>query len=197
METINIMKSTEQNFKVSKCGKYFRTKILRFKPGNISIDVNMSTSQLHTNRTEAEKYMKLILDMEVAVKKELESQGLNYDPMKLIVHSIQIICSWSEGFDIRHTLSIEDQAKLVVLWYDNAYKKAKERCVETLSGLKEKPVPYIGNYRAHDKYNHDNKIFELEMEELDQYYKEDPLDVMLAKSKEMLDMLIKKNNDEI
>ena len=49
----------KNNFKVDKCGKYFRTHILKFNPGNIAIGVRFSTMQLHQNREATEKYMKL------------------------------------------------------------------------------------------------------------------------------------------
>ena len=53
--------STEKNFRVSKCKKYFQTHILKFKPGNVAVSVHMSTMQLHQDRQATEKYMKFIL----------------------------------------------------------------------------------------------------------------------------------------
>jgi len=184
------------NFKVTKCKKYFQTHILRFKPGNVTISVNMSTMQLHQDRASTEKYMKLILDMERAVKRELGTRCLNHDPMKVIVFRLNLVSSWADSFDIRHDLPIEHQAMLLVNWYDNAYNEAKEDCEKTLAGLKENPVPYIGNWKAHDKYDQDNKLFELGMESLDEYYGEDPLDKMKELSDKMLDMLITLNKEK-
>lgn len=184
------------NFKVSKCKKYFQTHILKFKPGNITVEVNMPTMNLHRNRVSAEKYMKLVLDMEKEVAKQLKKDKLSHDPMKIIVYSIRSIESWSDGFDIRSDLPIERQAKLVIGWFCGAYDKAKEACETTLAGLKENPVPYIANWKAHDKYNKDNKLFELGMEELDQYYGEDPLDKMMELSNQMLELLIKENREK-
>lgn len=186
----------EKNFKVSKCGKYFLTKILRFKPGNVTVDVWMSTMQLHQDREATEKYMKFILDFEQAVKKELEIRGLSHDPMKVLVYSLKLVSSWADGFDIRHDLPIEHQATLVVNWYNNAYNEAKEDCEKTLAGLKKNPIPYIGGYIVHDKYDKDNKLFELGMEDLNLYYGEDPLDIILKKTSEMLEILEKKNKDK-
>jgi len=186
----------EKNFKVSKCGKYFRTEILRFKPGNVTIDVWMSTMQLHQDRESTEKYMKFILDMEQAVKKELETRGLSHEPMKVLVYSLKLVSSWADGFDIRHDLPIEHQAILVVNWYNNAYNEAKEDCEKTLASLKENPIPYIQNWKAHDKYDKDNKLFELGMEDLKDYYGEDPLDDILEKSGEILELLIKQRKEK-
>ncbi len=192
------MNSTEKNFKVSKYKNYFQTHILRFKPVNSAVSVWMPTMQLHQDRASTEKYMKFILDLEVAVKKELESRNLNHDPMKVIVFRLNLVSSWADGFDIRHDLPIEHQAILVVNWYNNAYNEAKEDCEATLAGLKENPVPYIGNWKAHDKYDQDNKLFELGMESLDKYYGEDPLDKVIELTKKMLETLNKekdKKND--
>lgn len=185
----------EKNFKVSKCKNYFRTEILKFKPGNVTVDVWMPTMQLHQNRQATEKYMKFILDFEQAVKKELETRALSHEPMKVLVYSLKLVSSWADGFDIIHDLPIEHQAILVVNWYNNAYNEAKEDCEKTLAGLKENPVPYIQNWKAHDKYDKDNKLFELGMEDLKEYYGEDPLDVILEKTKEMLEIL-KNHNKE-
>lgn len=184
------------NFKVKKYKNYFQTHILKFKPGNVTIDVHMDTMQLHQDRASTEKYMKLILDMEQAIKKELVTRELSHDPMKIIVFKLKLVSSWADSFDIRHDLPIEHQAMLLVNWYDNAYNEAKEDCEKVLSGLKENPVPYIENWKTHDKYDRQNKLFELGMEDLKDYYGEDPLDKMKKLSDEMLEMLIKINREE-
>jgi hypothetical protein len=186
----------EKNFKVSKYKNYFKTHILRFKPGNSSVSVWMPTMQLHQSRQATEKYMKLILDMEQAVSKELKTRGLSHDPMKVVVYSLKLVSSWADDFDIRHDLPIEHQATLVVNWYNNAYNEAKEDCEKTLASLKENPIPYIKNWKAHDKYDKDNGLFELGMEDLKEYYGEDPLDVILEKTNEMLELLIKQNKEK-
>lgn len=185
----------EKNFKVSKCKKYFQTHILKFKPGNVTISVNMSTMQLHQNREATEKYMKFVLDMEKAVKKELDSKNLGHDPMKVIVFRLNAVSSWADGIDMRSNWPIEEHAELLVYWYDKGYNEAKENCESTLAVIKENPVPYIANWRAHDKYSQDNKLFELGMEELDEYYGEDPLDKMRELSNQMLELLIKENKE--
>jgi len=184
------------NFKVTKCKKYFQTHILKFKPGNVTVDVHLNTMQLHQDRASTEKYMKLILDMEQAVKKELDTRGLNHDPMKIIVFRLNLVSSWAANFDIRHDLPIEHQAMLLVNWYDNAYNEAKEDCEKVLSGLKENPIPYIKNWAAHDKYDRQNKLFELGMEDLKDYFGEDPLDKVIELSKQMLDTLIKNSKEK-
>jgi len=188
---------SENNFKVSKCKNYFQTHILRFKPGNSTVSVWMSTMQLHKDRKATEKYMRFILDMEQAVSKELKTRGLSHEPMKVVVYSLRLVSSWADDFDIRHDLPIEHQATLVVNWYNNAYNEAKEDCMKTLASLKENPIPYIKNWRAHDKYDKDNNLFELGMEDLKGYYGEDPLDVILEKTNEMLELLIKQNKSKI
>ena len=190
------MNSTEKNFRVSKCKKYFQTHILKFKPGNVAVSVHMSTMQLHQDRQATEKYMKFILDMEQSVIKELDKRNLAHDPMKVIVYSINLISSWVDNFDIRHDLPIEQQAILVVNWFDNAFNKAKEVCEKILAELKEKPVSYVENWRAHDAYNQNNELFELGMEKLDVYYGNDPLDNIMEKSNKMLELLIKLNKQK-
>lgn len=197
METLNIVKmSTENNFKVSKYKNYFQTHILRFKPGNSTVGVWMPTMQLHQNRQATEKYMKLILDMEQAVSKELKTRGLSHDPMKVVVYSLNTVSAWADDFDIRHDLPIEHQATLVVNWYNNSYNEAKENCEKTLASLKENPISYVENWKVHEKYNKDNGLFELGMEDLKDYYKEDPLDSILKKSNELLELLIKQRKEE-
>jgi len=197
VETLDTNKMSENNFKVSKCKNYFQTHILRFKPGNSTVSVWMSTMQLHKDRKATEKYMRFILDMEQAVSKELKTRGLSHEPMKVVVYSLRLVSSWADDFDIRHDLPIEHQATLVVNWYNNAYNEAKEDCMKTLASLKENPIPYIKNWRAHDKYDKDNNLFELGMEDLKGYYGEDPLDVILEKTNEMLELLIKQNKSKI
>jgi hypothetical protein len=185
----------DKNFKVSKCEKYFKTHIIKFKPGNVTVKTWMSTMQLHQDRASTEKYMKLILDMEKEVSKKFKNRKVSHDPLKAVIHSLRIVASWADDFDIRHNLPIDEQAELVANWFCNAYDKAKENCESILSDLKEKPVAYIHNYREHDKYNIDNKLFELGMDELDEYYKEDPLEVVQEKANEMLELLIKQNKE--
>jgi hypothetical protein len=185
------MSTTEKNFKVSKCNKYFETRILKFKPGNVTVKINMPTTQLHLDRASTEKYMKLILDMEQAVKKELIRRGLNHDPMKVIVFRLNLVASWVDNLDIRHDLPIEHQAILLVNWYNNAYNEAKEDCEKALYELKKNAIPYLKNWRVHDKYDMDNKLFELNMENLDKYFSKDPLDAVLEKTNELLELLNK------
>lgn len=184
------------NFKITKYKKYFQTRILRFKPGNVTVDVWLSTMQLHQDRASTEKYMKFILDLEVAVKKKLDSKELGHDPMKVIVFRLNAVSSWVDGIDMRSNWSIDEHAELLVSWYENAYNEAKEACEATLSGLKENPVPYIGNWKAHDKYYKDNKLFELGMESLDKYYGEDPLDKIIELTNQMLETLNKEKDNK-
>jgi hypothetical protein len=158
--------------------------------------VHLNTMQLHQDRASTEKYMKLILDMEQAVKKELVTRELNHDPMKVIVFRLNLVSSWADSFDIRHDLPIEHQAMLLVNWYDNAHNEAKEDCEKVLSGLKENPIPYIKNWKAHDKYDRQNKLFELGMEDLKDYFGEDPLDNIIELSRKMLDTLIKNSKEK-
>jgi len=186
----------EKNFKVSKCKKYFETHIIRFKPGNSTVDVRMSTMQLHQDRASTEKYMKFVLDMEKEVAKKFKERKVSHDPLKAVVHSLRLVAAWADDFDIRHDLPIENQAELVANWFCNAYDKVKDNCELILSNLKENPVAYIENWKSYDKYATDNKLFELGMDELDEYYKEDPLEVIEAQAKEMLDLLIKQRKEK-
>jgi len=181
--------SKEKNFKVSKSKKYFQTHILRFKPGNVTVDVNMSTMNLHQDRESTEKYMKFVLDMENQVAKELKKRKLSHDPMKVVVYSIRMVESWSCGFEVRSDLPIERQSELIVNWFNDNYNEAKTSCESILAELKENPKAYLNNWVSHDKYNRDNKLFELDMEELDQHYGEDPFDKMSDALKKMHELL--------
>lgn len=186
----------EKNFKVSKCKKYFQTHILRFKPGNITVEIHMSTMQLHQDRASTEKYMKLVLDMEKEVAKKFKEMKVSHDPLKAVVHSLRIVSSWADDFDIRHDLPIEKQAGLVANWFCDAYDKAKENCESILNGLKEKPTSYVSNWRDHDKYNIDNRVFEIGLDELDKYYGEDPLDKISLGLDEILEKIKELNKSE-
>ena len=178
------------NFKVTKSGKYFKTEFIKFKPENYTIKYHWSNSNLHENKTSTEKYIKLVVDIEKQISKELKERGLNFKATKLVVVSLKIIESWSDEFDIRHDIGLEKQAKLIVNSYSNSYNKAKEEnksILEKISANGKGGYDYNKkNWKEEEKYKNNNDLYELGMESLKEYYGEDPFYKIIKKTEDLI-----------
>jgi hypothetical protein len=167
------------NFKVTKSGRYFRTELIRFEPANFTIKYAWSTSQLHENRKETELYMKFVLKMEEQVKKELKTRGLDFEPLKVVVHALKNVESWSGSFafDIRHNIGIEKQADLITNWYANAWIKAADEndvIFQKISANGKGGYEHSKkSYTEDELYKRNKALYELDCEDLDEYYGED------------------------
>lgn len=183
-----------KNFKVSKKGRYFDIRYLKYTPPSDSVFYyTYDKSVWETNRASAEKFMNLVIDIEPLVIKELKSQALSHNPNKIIASRLKTIESISSGIDIRSHWSAEKISENIVDSFNKQYVEAKEKCENILIDLKNNPVTYWDKSREFDEYKRLNNLFELGLESTDNFYSEpvfasfDKISMLLDKMSNILD----------
>lgn len=178
----------EKNFEIKKRGKYIECSYLRYTPSNSAITLYNPNNIWHSNRSECEKFMKLLIDIEPIIDKILKEKGLSHDAKKIILFRIKTLDAISIGLDIRSSMSIEEIADMLVFWFNKKFVELKAKGEKILSGIKANPVGYYSNWREFDTYNTDNQIYELGLESLEEYFTKDPLLSMSESLDEVLEL---------
>lgn len=184
----------KNNFRVRKCGKYFESEYIRYTPSNMTIKLYVSRKILHSTKEDAKKYMTYILSIEPIIELKMKEMGVSFDAKKLIAMRLDFLENCVLGIEARSGLGIHKHAELIINFYKNKYDEALASGQEILKSIKENPVEYLSNWKSFDNYKHNNELYELGLEPLDDYYAESSLDKAIKSADEALEWF--KNNEK-
>ena len=155
-------------FKLTKKDRYIDVEYIEYKPANITIDVNLKSGVYVNDMEEANRLMENTLVLKGYITVRMEKLGHKHSPERVIAESIKMIDSWNSGIMLISKFTLEEMGDYIIQSYHKQYDDAFIESVKLLNSTIAKPINYLENYQICDRYNYNNKYWELGLRELEQ-----------------------------
>lgn len=183
----------DKKFKISKKGKYIQVEYIGYTPPNEVIRNHTHGYLWMLNVSDARKFIKLVLDLEVEINKQY-GENNRHNPNKIIRFYLNVIDGVSSGCDIRSKLTLPEFATLIMNGFNNAYDRANSESIDILKGIIDTPVSRYSH--SVDRYEHLQLLYELDVEPLEAYLKKDEL-ITMSETLDKIMALVTKVKDGI